>query len=1199
MNTKTGTALATQWCDKARTLINKRRGKSKDLKAARDQLTDVMNKLESQLLQLQVLHQPTFERHKKTFEKEAEKAFEAANAKGKRDGELMVVAKTLADLLMDVGQAIERQKQINKELASFREAYVKTEIEVAQAKGLRGSRTVGSRVKTAVDAAVELLETAGEGLRVAEQDNDTMALAMARLAFEDIRQHLDDAASAAKEFENEAAAYLKSMKEWGKLKPLVQEAIVELNGMPGARETAGQLQEALNQAVNGIRQVDGVWTGHDKAVEALKVRYLGDLEAARNKHRDELQMSLPDLVVKAQRAYEMELHGYAKFAPAYARQRYEDMARIALERAKEGPSKSEAAIQQLNELTEAIKQDKAVLEREARDAFAARKHFEEAKTAVNEMTGEPSMPQVPLALAQPYILLGDGAVEGLLVQRQWFAATGRLDQATEALNGLLSKFKTDGKAAGVLRTVLEDLLKKVTPLLAFREVSGPAFTLHSRANELLDDLARGDLKEALASYKTGKIIVLDEEMALQPALDWLINRAHGIGACGEKGNDNGASQRLKSATSTVDDKIKDARQQVFKHLSSNKKLNATERQCLLERANQRIDELWDGWLDTRATMKFDEQSVNATLESVSNEVKRVVEGVTRQDPKTQKQEGTELAREKTGKSQAVTRDELRQSIEDLKTKGANVSKEEKLLGQSNPKYDEIASSLEKKRADLLDKRMADLIGKPLKKAGVSEKYRKELEQESDDIRAMFESDDPDLLKVAEDMLQRMQARIGKIAETPKLYADNKKRLERLAWLIGCLQETLPETHRRLNTAVVDEFVAAKQRDPVDMVPRIDELEKQVNLANEAVLVRFDEVKDYRTLKAEVRALFKTMKEVTSTRVTDKAEAFETYYEARILDAKAFKETEGQISSAMAVLKTLKVELEQIIHAPNPEAELRGLDSAQQQNQRLLLDMAMQFEREVSTFVSTTLEQAKAMAKDSEDGDSDMAKSLKGVVRGAKKIVGPYLKNLDLIKSGAQLSPDMGKAKKDFQVARNMLDDARHTAERLIRSSSSTNITGPGLDEEAVIEGLNRLSIKWGQRTRAFDAAVRGVASAIRGAGSDEDEPNKQAADEAAKMVEQQLGALFRNELFASDFSQLTTPSPKDKSGKKALAAKRLVAREAALRSVRKALADIQNPLLMRLTDTASNPFEAVAMRMAAADINTALKEIQLQVLASA
>ncbi len=1199
MATAANTTEAALWCKMARDLVDSRKGKDQDLKTARDQLKTVVDKLESQLNALKVLHLQRSSTFEPTFLKLAGDALAASDKSSKlsqkiRDAALEAAAAGLTRLLGEVSTALAEQKTLAKGFETFDKAYAVLQVSMGQATGWRGARAQGSGVAKALQEATDLMDDSQDLRTQAETLNTQAKLDAANVQLALVKPKLETAKTAANTLEKDAAAYLLAMKQWGTLKPQVQAALQELSGLPCAEKVAGSLQIAFNEACTGITQTpDGVWNGHKEAVEKVR-QFAQTLTLGREMSANMLARDLAPTVVDALNRCTAELMRHGEIAPPYAAQAYRDEA---MSLAQSGRTDAVGAVAKLNTLRGVVKAeaDRIALEKTA--ALTAQTRYDTAITAMGTL-------DVPVALFSAFKRVGDGAVMAELADRQWANATSKLSSAADSLTAIQTEFNSLGTSWKAKKAELEAIIQQCIVFIAFPAVGRQALALREAANEALLAFSGVKLQPGIAAYNKAVVDGKPLTTAMRDLATLATQKKVPTGSTDQAT----FVKALAEATGEVRTLAEKARGEMRSYFDT-KELTAPQRRVLQDSWFTKTVAVEDRWQVFRNGAAGDTKAVATALKTARDDLKKLVSDLSKLKTDKLATEAASLTKTAADTRADAAPARIQKAIDELTALGVDASAEKGELDRGGSDYRDLSVRLTAKwdramlaqanaRKALMAKVRTEIDG-PINQAGlVSKVYKKELQQASLDIQLMINTDDPDLLAVAATMQARLKAQIEAITAQPKLYEGNKNRLESLAGEIGKLDK-LADTQRTLQTALTEALALAKHTDPVEMAGKVDALYADLDKAKALLVKRGELVKTYTADKTKVRADFDKMKAATSTRVTGKATAFEAFYEARIAEAKGLKGVEGGIPKAIEILAKLQAKLDEINNDDNPLAKLRELDGEEKQNQRLVLDLAAQFEREVSTFLSTTLVEAKAVTKAAEDGDHALAKSLEDVASGATKIVSPYLKNLDLIKRGNQPAPDMARLKADFEQARGMLADARRTAERLIENPDSTNISGPGMGEDSVRDGLAKLSRKWSERTQAFSAALRTVTGAIR-TESASDEPDVKAnAEKAAKLIEGQLASLFRNEAFASSFSVLMQKPPEDKPGKKTLAAQQLAAREAALRVMRQGLSDVENPLLMRLNDTATNPFEAPTLRVATSGISTVLKEIQLQVLASA
>lgn len=1191
------TTEATQWCKDARDLVGARRGKSAALKAARDQLSAVVTNMERTLTRLATLRAERFEEFNPRYLRLSGVALEAAKST-RNDQAFQDAAGALQALQVEIDAAITMQVALANELARFDKAHAALQVSVAEAAGLRGARSAGSPVKAALDEAVSLLADAHTLRDNAQADNQPLNLQAAHGQLALVKPKLAQVAADAKKGDADSAGYLKAMAAWSALKPQVQAALQELKSLPGAEKVASDLQTDFNDAVAGIRQTpDGLWTGHAEAVD--KLRHVNQsLSNGRGLSSALMARELPAEVVGAWDGVKRELDRHADVAPPYATQSAREEATSA---AQGGRVDAPGALARLNALQARVKADADRLGAERALALAAQTRMNTALAAVAAL-------KVPPALQAPLERAGRQVEQGELAERQWPLATTRLGDAATALEALQAEFAAHGAAWAARKAELEAIVKQCIAFIGFPVLAPAALPLRDTAAELLKGFGVGRLQTAIDACSAARVngqTLADAMAALTAAarakqvpLDDADAQAAFVKALAK-----GTGEVLEAAEKT---------RGFVRSFLDGKELDARLRALLQRDWFARTAAVEATWQTFRNSAGGDPATLDAALKSAHAALKKLQADLEAMKLTQLKTQATALATAESASGPQEATKRLHEALDKLRALGEDVSAEQSQLKAGKVEWRDLWAAISARldaalqaqataRKALLDKIGVE-IDAPLKDADLSATYRKELAQSSNDIKQMVNTEDPDLLAVAQAMQARMKAQVDAIAANPKLYSANKKTLEGQAERVGALLEHLPETHRRLRTALTEELVQAKHTDPVAMKARVEAFVKRVDEAHAAKLAHDAEVEVFNKAKKKLKEDFEAMKSLTGTgktTLTAKAAAFEAYYEQRRAEAKAMRRVEGAMPQAMAIVAMLQAKVDAISKDANPLAKLREVDAEEAQNQRLMGDLSRQFERALSSFLATTLVQARQAAQAAGDGNTPELQGLEQLATSARRIVSPYLSNLDLLPRGNQPAPELAKLKADFATAQKMLADAQRAAERLINNPLSTSVGGPGLGGQAVRDGLAKLSRKWGERTQAYGSALRSVVGAIRGAAAADPPDIKAQAEAAAKLIESQLVGLFRSEAFASAFAVLQQTPPAEAAAAKALADKQRAAREAALRLTRQALADMQHPMLMRLTQPASNPFEAPTMRVAAAGVATVLKEIQLQVLAAA
>lgn len=1178
------------WCDKARELVGGRRDKGRDLGKARAQLKDSYAAVQRLLMELQMLN--------------------GARATGLVDalvdaGALVTAAQTaedeasfaslrtaLAALTEKFQAALADQKALDKKLAVFDAEFVRLQSKLAGAGGQRDALRVGSEVHRSLEAARTLHSQAQAARRSAALLEPGASIDTAITGLAAVVGKLAEVQALATAADARAEGYLKAMAGWADLKPKVSAAVHQLAALPGAEAEHRVLLGKYNEALAAVRQVDGVWQGHDEALRHVAL-YEGVLRVGQETSEKHLALKMPKVVTDAVRLVLAELERCRDVAPVAVIRGHRDRLLAEQESGRARPAEAVAA---LTALAGEIRTGVDALVVAKREAEAAVTRYRAALAALEAA-------KVPAPLFAVLRTNGDMVVARDIAEMSWQGAAARLGTINERLAAVEAGFASHGARWEALRAKLAAMRADAVGLVRFPVLATPAMAVRDQVSDVQKWFATGDaLAAAIAAFdaaKVGSAGLVEAHAALMAAArekkvplekpEQLVAYVPQLARAGEEVY--AAAQRTRG--------------ELRAWLDRQAGLPVDTRAMLMEDWSGKVTAVWTAWLDFRQTAGGDIGVVNTASRGLIDDLGKLQARLTALGTVALRAEVAELAGRKAAADARAAPAQVAERIRQAKQAGIDVRAEEAALRDGSRDYRDIlvaVAALEKAAAARQDRRRREvdanitaLIDLPLKELKVSDSYRVELKQQSTDIRWMLGSGDPELVEVAAAMQKEMAGRLNDIADSGDAYAVNKKTMDRLAAFIGGFITELPETHRRLETRLNELRVASRRVAPAVTTDDLASFEKEeVTAASTALRLRLADVKRYREVKTRVRDKWSLVEEA------GKAPQFGAYVEARIADAKKTRLSEGGVDGARNMLLALEQKLDSVLDTPaaeNRKERLKALNAHEMHQQRQVVDMARQYQQEVAVFLDTVLPVAAAVTRGAEDGDSAMVRSLQDVVATAGKLVDPYLSNLTFFQLGSAPSPDMGRMKSDFDRARAMLADAGRTARRLIETPASTNVDGPAMGEQAVA-GLARLRNRWIERSSAFDRAVGEVAAAVRTAAVGEPEALAQAAAAAALTIEG-LRGLFRADAFATSFSDLETLPPKDASAKQAFRKRQLAAREAALVVMRQCHANLQNPLLRKLVDASANPFEPAAMKVAAAGVSTVLKEIQLQALASA
>lgn len=1201
---------AKKWCDEARKLVNQRKKKGDVLKLARDQVTTAVESMVSQLGTLRALNVTKAEEFDKKFVTASQKA-KGTGGKGGDDKGFIEAGTALNTLATEIQQAIEFEQALAKEKKAFTDEYNKLYIEVAEASGLRGMEDPESPVSKAWEIVKKKLIDTKNGV---DNTVDKTVVTQQKALLTDIRKELKGVAEKSANQDKAVEEQLKAMKAWKDLEPKLRSALKELSEKPGAQTERSVLQKMYSDALKCIVPAGPSTTGHAQAL--IEARgYEAQLKTGREKITAYTNQNLPQEVISAKTAMDETLKKYALLVPPYVYQIDADerdrLGNLGKQNVSEAVEKLGALKTSLDREVERLTKEKTAAEN-ARDLYA---------TALKALQDIQQPASVPVNLYAELMGKGARALTDLETgARRWTIAQQTFTSLTPQLTQLAKDYPTVGKAWSDAQETLETYRKQAIGYLKFLPAAKLALACLDTLTKLQDGFSTQDMATALDGYRKAEPALkkqIEDLKALLPKVsdkdttplsDRIDNHIKEL-------NEWGGTLFNTLATCNGDIRSHLDKQQNAKvKKGAPPALSFEERQTLQDHYFKRIDGVWDKWITYRNTQADAPNGVKAESAEREKEAQSVVKellGLTTSS--ALKNKATEIGKLPPTVPIASElkafllnpppgmADEIKR-ISSLSTPLT----EEETLKQLKSFHVQLRVDLGKKRTDLLNLVKTE-INAPIKDLKISETYRKELKESSRDIERMTDTDDPDLLAVAEGMKERLKKQLEAIKNSPTLYEGNKKKLELLIKRVGNLIPELPDTHARMFSAWEEEIVRSKHTDPIEMQGHVNEFELQVKAAEALLEKRVAAVKIYRENKTKARELWALVKKVGN------APALGPWFDARLADAHQSRMQEGGTPAAERILLEVRNALQKVLDSKPPTLALADLNAKQVLAQRQVLDLAKTFERELKIFYSTTLAGAKTAIKQSKSKDKSSINGLESMGKAAEKIVEPYLKNLSLLKIGAAPAPDSIKVQTDFDRAHQLLRDASATAQRLVGNPQSTNVDGPDLGPK-VREGLANLQRKWFERVRALDNALVNASDAIKTMFDNPSDPTlkeyaentlanekqdvKQFAAVAAQKVDD-LRSLLRTNAFAESFNVLMDNAATTKEEKKSLKAKQLIAREEALKVMRLCRNQLHHPLLKTLTQPAKNPFGATALLVAVSGVNTALKEIELQALASA
>jgi hypothetical protein len=1178
---------ASEWCRKARELLGKQRAKKLSLKSSLTQAKEANDKFDKRLRQLGELNGPEQQRQQAVYRRLAgelqalSQANDQAGMKTKL-GEL--------DALQLVVEAeIKKAKDLTEAMAKFEKAYAEREIEVSKTRGLRGATLPGSSVHKPLQQAVVELADARRLGSAAWTGRDPTQLVPAHEKLKAVGTKLAEARDGVKNVKAESQADLAAQGEWMSKLPLARQALVELRKLPGAEAACTWMQKLIDDAVALLVVEGGVTHGYKAALDKI-ADYAAVAATGRKESEAFLAKDKPVEVVQALARVTACLPSYEVVAPSFA---LEAVRQEAQELAERGRRDAPTAVALLDKLAKRVQDDTTEGGKEMAAATDAQTAVEELITALESR----QVPETLLAASQRAAKLVD---DGDFAARQWVAAKAGYERAARQLKVIDDGYKAHGTAWEAKRNTLAEIATLAQQATSFPALQHLAMFMLDACAELKKPFDRFDFEASLTAFeqpcvfisgsdgKSVKVKIADAHAELKRRI------AAGNTPVGDPALRKAFDEALQSAHREVLDAQTAAGERVRIFLDGQQGLTGAQRDTLSRDASAGLSGIVGQWQKTAAGLSGDPQVLAAALDTALKALRKLADDLEALALSGLKRQVQKIRFEKAKANDEGAPERMAQLLARLKERGIDVAAEERLVEAQKdaPRkaYGDIFNALQAKeeaRNELERRKREKLLGElqnevrgPLQELLISAGYKKELERAGRDVRDLVNTEDMDLADVAQAMKDRLKAHIQKIDETPELHEQNKKDLDALGARIGKLLETLPATSRRLQTRHIEELAESKRCAPMALKARIAILAQEVAEGEQALKDRETAVKEYKAQKAESLRVYASLKDEAG-----KGDAFNTWFEARIAEASALKNTEGGIPDAMKLHKELQARIAQMRGAGNPRAAMAEQNSLEQQHHRLMLDLSRQWQQELATFLTDTLEQARAALARSGEADDSTIRGLKDLANGAGQQLAPYLKNLDTPGIGALSGPDVKKMKADFERARQTLATARSTAQRLLAGPESTNVQGPSKD------GLTRLRKKWSERTRAYSAAIGNVARAVGDAAASEtDDGLKKKALAAAQMITE-LATMFHAEAFSAAFGVLL----RDANGDAGIERARLAARETVLRQMRQYRADLESPLLRKLASKA-NPIDATSMTVALGGLGTTLKEIELQAL---
>jgi hypothetical protein len=1139
----------------------------------------------------------------------------------------------------------EKVKAFAQAKAHFEERYGEEKDRINQAGKLRGATE--SPVKEHLDGARLDLQSARLACDRAKSVDDVKN---AEKVLDGIEKKVESAATASSTAKKESKTDLKSQKEWLAMVRQAENAQDQMKAFRGVEAEQIELTTLLAKAKKRIVTDGAFTTGYVEALTELK-GYALILSKAQNKHQSIMSLDLPDEIKQQGELMYAAIRAYGEVAPSFmTSMQWDEIPRLGgalrteLQKAVGEEAKREVIKKWLPELKKFEQQvtadrDKLVLEKKSATETIAKFHDELKKLRDKK---------VPEGMLVDSVRAVRVAEETDIADFEWARAEAKAKRGLESLKETSDYFDLHAGEWTKKQQKLDEYKALALKLMKWPPTSVAANSLLESIRAINDRFARShDFEACSKEYVDEKIEHYGAEL----------KKLEGTAPSDAKIDE--VREALKQANIAVQDAASAVRTKKLWALENKLQGVADPSKTAFHTALDKLLTAWYGFYGKpfpptqpgaspgAPDLKFIEKQKTEYLKALEALGKKVDEAL--KDKEKLAGVAGDIKREEERKNESRLPEHVKELIAQLLQMGGIAGRltneYELIVNDTSGKVTEdkktaLLKKLREKVLVAIDGRREEIerrkqaaatraneLGESLTDLKHRYKnfknYNAELDKQLGDIREMIESGDPDLLQMANKNMGELGQKIAEIDpenmdEDSVRYSNVEAKWKELSEMLGSketrggsltIQNRLPNTYQKLLDQLNSAIVEAKKMSPAQGLEVLTKLEKPIADALEKARLVNDEHERFKESVRQLEFRWAGIKAETRTRVTDRTKAFEALFETRIREANAMRHAEDGLPAAYKLLNVVNGMLNEITLAPDKRAKLQELDAACAQEQRDIRDWARQFEVDRKDFAEKILSEAeKQVTKNYEDGlitkqdrddNQQMLTSLKDVASGAAKIVKPYLANLETLphkRIGSNQSPDPKKAEADFAKARQMLADAKKSADRIASATSSTNVN--------IVGDLMKVQMHWAEQVRNFSTAVRSAADSIptkieelikSGEITGTAQTAKNNAAKAQTLLVE-MASRFRADAFAGPFAILTTEPPKDKAAKEKLAKEKLAAREQVLRIMRQCRTDLLNhPVLTKMTDK-KNPFDGPKLMAASGYLRAALKRIEIETL---
>lgn len=1086
-----------------------------------------------------------------------------------------------------------KERSNTKARESFDQALSSAKEQLWKLKKLRGA----DYHQPIVQLLNEITEKIEEARTAASTANEASEFQSAEQTLALIKPKAIQVESLSKGLEKAFREELEAMPRYLQMLEAAKATREQIAALPGAKTQLADVEILLANGRNAVKNDGKVTTGY-AAGFAILTKHSGVLVEAKEAAATFLRQSLPEAVKELHDQITDKLKGHRLVAPQFQSQLHEQAAARALELSRD---EVPPALQQLGSILEAVTSETQTLREQSKSAANLRIEFglELEKIQKSEVEG----------VLFKQLMDVKARCSEFIDNRDYVDAIELLKNGIKTAKSVNATIESDKLEWSSTAEELRKLQKRAEELKQWPPVNVAAQSLFDSVTIVLDAVATNH------DYEAGKA----EAQKIHDRLRSIEEQvAQGVG--GELLDD--VAPLLQKSSKEVETANSDLFENALAPLAEKlQKKGVTDTSATGFRAKrQEAIDAWTNYADNPAaesgasladSIKNRKQTALDALASIKQDALKllnsdqllapVVENAKRQqEQKTRDARPAKIARmleflQRMGVDTNADQLAFDEILDPIKSAQVPESRIERLEKFEKTIALKIKTAREKQKAtwNAISKNVGlvdEALDKLIKKQPKFKSLFAEFKTRAADLKALVQAGDPELLEEVRAEYNRLRDEMITIDKYHGDYAPSttleavEKEVDKLSGRLGeknRVMERMPDSYKMLK-ANLDRAIAQAQGElPAKGLELLQPLGVEIEnaaLKAEQLETRYQQ---FKAQKKTVEGEWSDLRKLTKTWLTDRVKAYEEKIKTLLADAETTAGLEGELENAFQKLDAITSELNRIKTSSEPRVALQEEDAKAAQEQLRVRDMAMQFQKALETYEKQTLPTVRKKLQSVRGADFDQLDSLEKVGKRARTPVEPYLKMLSsspLKQWTAETAPLLPKAIGEFAAARQMLDDATRTANRLAGNPQGTNVDVSG--------DLKKVNDNWGRRAQEFAAALGELASAIDTAAADHEEGEaKTNAIAIAKRVAK-VKDHFAPAAFATSIQQLTNTEANDKD--------KLAAREEALRVVRQYTNDIlKDPLFVKLNDP-KNPFKNI--NTITSMVRVALKKLELEVL---